>query len=128
VIELPVLIAIGAIAVARVVIPLVSEVYSDAVARKRPEFLDESIIQFLYPLTREKAMISSRPATNSERFLHRESIARTPELLSLGREYSRHLRRGALFGSHWIALSRVNGGKGGRVVIVAVGMIPSPCP
>src|SRR5215467_927732 len=54
VIEFPVLIAVRAIPVTRIIVPFISEAYRDAVSRKGPEFLDESIVQFLCPLAREK--------------------------------------------------------------------------
>src|SRR5258705_2335465 len=49
-VELPVLVAVGAEPVAGVVVPLVGETHGDAVAVKRPKFLDEAIVQFLAPL------------------------------------------------------------------------------
>src|SRR5215471_12034504 len=55
VIEFPVLIAVRAIPVTRIIVPFISEAYRDAVSSKRPEFLDESIVQFLCPLARKKS-------------------------------------------------------------------------
>src|SRR5262252_6338112 len=55
VIELPVLIAIGAIPVTRVVVPLVSEAHRNAVPGECPQFLDEPIVQFLGPLARQES-------------------------------------------------------------------------
>src|SRR5258708_39432913 len=40
--------------VTRVVVPLVSETYRDAVRRERPHFLDEPVVQLLCPFAREK--------------------------------------------------------------------------
>ena len=39
----------------RVVVPLVSEAYRDAVPGERPQFLDEPVVQFLGPLAREES-------------------------------------------------------------------------
>src|SRR5215813_9576657 len=55
VIKLPVLIAIGAIPVTRVVVPLVSKAYCDAVPSERPQLLDEPVVQFLGPLARQES-------------------------------------------------------------------------
>ena len=57
-IELPVLIPIGAEPVARIVVPLVGEADCDAVAVECPEFLDQAILKFLDPFTREDATMS----------------------------------------------------------------------
>ena len=53
-IELPVLIAIGAVPVARVIVPLLREAHRDAVPGERPQFLDEPVVQFLDPLAGEE--------------------------------------------------------------------------
>src|SRR3954470_13544087 len=55
VVEFPVLIAVGAIPVIRVIVPLVSQAYRDPVRGKRPQFLDEPVVQLLGPLTREES-------------------------------------------------------------------------
>src|SRR5260370_9878504 len=55
IIEFPVLIAVGAIPVIRVVVPLVSEAYGDPVPVKRPHFLDNPVVPLLGPLAREKS-------------------------------------------------------------------------
>src|SRR6266850_5647296 len=55
IIEFPVLIAVGAIPVTGVVVPLVSEAYGDPVPSKRPHFLDKPVVQLLGPLTREES-------------------------------------------------------------------------
>src|SRR5713101_3891794 len=54
IIEFPVLIAVGAIPVIRVIVPLVSETYGDPVLGKRPHFLDKPVVPLLGPLAREK--------------------------------------------------------------------------
>ena len=53
-IELPVLIAIGAIPVTRVVVPFVREAHRDTVSGERPHFLDEPVVQLPSPLAREE--------------------------------------------------------------------------
>src|SRR5260370_22362021 len=55
VVEFPVLIAVGAIPVIRVIVPLVSEAYGDLGPGKRPHFLDKPVIPLLGPLAREKS-------------------------------------------------------------------------
>ena len=66
-------------------------------------------------------MISFRPSMNSERFLHRESIAYPSATFPGSRVFQLSLARRTF----WMAVSRVNGGKGGRVAVVEVGMISS---
>ena len=75
VIELPILVAIGSIPVTRVVVPFVGEANRDAIAGKRPELLDEPVVQLLRPLPREKRNDFLASVENSARFLQRESIA-----------------------------------------------------
>src|ERR1700676_1871473 len=55
VVEFPVLIAVGAIPVIRVIVPLVSEAYGDPVSGKRPHFLDKPVVQLLGPLVSEES-------------------------------------------------------------------------
>src|ERR1700736_1650378 len=55
VVEFPVLIAVGAIPVIRVIVPLISEAYGDPVPGKRPHFLDKPVVPLLGPLTREES-------------------------------------------------------------------------
>src|ERR1700726_3744264 len=54
VVEFPVLIAVGAIPVIRVIVPLVSEAYGDPVSGKCPHFLDKPVVQFPGPLARKE--------------------------------------------------------------------------
>src|SRR5581483_843004 len=74
-IELPVFISIRAKPMTGIVMPLISKPYSDTIPGKRPEFLDEPVIQFFGPFRFKNWMISCRPFGNSARFLQRESIA-----------------------------------------------------
>src|SRR5580704_942782 len=67
-------------------------------------------------------MISFRPFMNSDRFLHRESIVYAKATFAGSRVFQPSSARRTF----WIALSRVNGGKGGRPGVVAVAMISSP--
>src|SRR5258706_9576078 len=55
IVELPVLIAVGAIPVIRVVAPLVGEAYGDPAPGKRPHFLDKPVVHLLGPLAREES-------------------------------------------------------------------------
>jgi len=72
VVELPILVAIRAIPISRIVVPLVGEPHGDAVIRERPQFLDQAVVQ---------------PSSARRTF--------------------------------WIAVSRVNGGSGGLVVMTS---------
>ena len=49
-VELPVLIAVGAVPLARVVMVFVGKAHADAVAVMGPQFLDQAVIQFARPL------------------------------------------------------------------------------
>src|SRR5215470_641384 len=49
-IELPVLVAVGTVVLAAVVVPLVSEAHRDPVAGKRPQLLDQPVIELAGPL------------------------------------------------------------------------------
>src|SRR6266478_3818338 len=55
VVEFPVLIAVGAIPVIRLIVPLVSEAYGDPVPGKRPHFLDKPVVRSLAHLVREES-------------------------------------------------------------------------
>src|SRR4051794_469542 len=61
VVELPVLVAVGAEPVAGVVVPLVGEPDGDAVPGEHPQLLDEPVIQFAGPLAGEE-VLDRRPA------------------------------------------------------------------
>src|ERR1700737_1503867 len=67
-------------------------------------------------------MISFRPLMNSDRFLQRESIAYARATLA----GSRVFQASSASRTFCIALSRVNGGNGGRAGGVGVAMISSP--
>src|SRR5712691_5471063 len=67
-------------------------------------------------------MISFRPLMNSDRFLQRESIAYARATFAGSRVFQASSARRTFC----IALSRVNGGQGGRAGVVAIPMITSP--
>src|ERR1700688_3742983 len=67
-------------------------------------------------------MISFRPLMNSDRFLQRESIVYARATLA----GSRVFQASSASRTFCIALSRVNGGNGGRADVVGVAMISSP--
>src|SRR5437868_13748982 len=54
--ELPVLVAVGAEPVARVVVPFVGVAYGNAIAAERPQFLDQTILVLLLPLALEERL------------------------------------------------------------------------
>src|SRR5882724_2124721 len=55
-VELPILIAMRAVPVAAIVMPLIDEANGDAVAGERPKLLDQPVIQFALPFAREKSL------------------------------------------------------------------------
>ena len=55
IIELPILVAVGAIPVSRVVVPLVGEAHGDAIIRESPKLFDQAVVEFFRPFTREKS-------------------------------------------------------------------------
>jgi hypothetical protein len=67
-------------------------------------------------------MISFRPLMNSDRFLQRESIVYARATFAGSRVFQASSARRTFC----IALSHVNGGKGGRAGVGAVAMISSP--
>jgi hypothetical protein len=54
VVELPILVAIRAIPVSRIVVSLVGEAHGDAVIRERPQFFDQAVVELFDPLASEK--------------------------------------------------------------------------
>jgi len=54
IVELPVLVAVGAVPVAGVIMTLVGEADGDAGSVEGPEFLDEAIVEFATPLSGEE--------------------------------------------------------------------------
>ena len=59
-IELPVFVAVRAEPVPRIVVPLVREAHRDAVVVKRPQLLDEPVIELLAPLA-DQELLDLRP-------------------------------------------------------------------
>src|SRR6185503_7270489 len=64
IVELPVLVAVGAIPIARIVMPLVREPNGNAVALAGPEFLDEPILKLPRPFAPQKFL--NRCSTRQE--------------------------------------------------------------
>src|SRR6195256_3487867 len=60
-IELPVLVAVGAEPVSRVVVPLVGEAHGDAVLAACPDFLDEPVIELAAPLAAQELLDGRAP-------------------------------------------------------------------
>src|SRR3569833_1047358 len=54
-VELPLLVAVGAEPAAAGVVPFVLEAHGDAVAVERPQILDQPVVELLLPLAREEA-------------------------------------------------------------------------
>src|SRR5215467_4996399 len=62
IIELPVLVAIRAEPVTRVVVPLVGKTNSDPVALMSPELLDQPVVELLGPFARQKLLDGLAPS------------------------------------------------------------------
>src|SRR5262245_15307416 len=115
IVQLPVFGAVGAIPVARIVMPLIGETNSDAVPLTGPKFLDEPIVQFLGPLasqkllnrfTADKELGSVAPDTVGRigqryplRIVRVPSVLSHPHLLSRGLGSERRQWRTGLFNS-----------------------------
>src|SRR5215510_10917269 len=50
-VELPLLVAVGAVPLATCVMPLILKAHRDAIAVERPEILDQAVVEFLRPFT-----------------------------------------------------------------------------
>jgi hypothetical protein len=55
-VEFPVLVAIAAEPVARVVVPLIGEAHCDAFAGESPELLEQTVVDFLRPLASQEGL------------------------------------------------------------------------
>src|ERR1700693_5526974 len=60
-VELPVLVAVGAEPVSRVVVPLVGETHRNAVLAARPDFLDEPVVELAAPLAAQEFLDGRAP-------------------------------------------------------------------
>ena len=71
VVELPVLVAVGAEPVAAVVVPLVGEAHRDAVVGEGPELLDQPVVELARPLALQERDDRVAAARNSARLRQR---------------------------------------------------------
>src|SRR6187551_2983175 len=55
-VELPVFVAVAAKPVTAVVVPLVGEAHGDAILTKRPDLLDQAIVELPLPLAQEEGL------------------------------------------------------------------------
>ncbi len=55
-VELPILVAIAAKPVAGIVVPFIGEAHGYAVVAKRPELLDQPIVELAIPFAREECL------------------------------------------------------------------------
>src|SRR5437588_4105865 len=53
-VEVPILVAVTAKPIAAVVVPFIGEAHRDAIVAKRPDFLDQAIIELPAPFPREE--------------------------------------------------------------------------
>jgi len=115
IVELPVFVAVGAIPIARVVVPLIGETNGNAVALTGPELFDEPILQLPGPFASEK-LLDRRSAGQelgsvapdavgrvgerySARIARIPSILSHPHLLNRGLGSERRQWRAGLFDS-----------------------------
>src|SRR4051812_17093317 len=121
-VELPVLVAVRAIPVARIVMPLIGETNSDAIALTGPELFDQTIVQLLGPFASQELLdrCSARQelrsvapdAVGSVGQCYSPWIARIPGVFSrphfLSRSLGRERRqwRTGLFDAGHVACSR----------------------
>ncbi len=96
-VEFPILVAERAVPVAGDVVRLVGEADGDAVVRKRPELLNEPIVEFALPLARQEC----------------DDLG-TAAYASATRAGSREFQASSAARTLTIAVSRVNGGTGAR--------------
>src|SRR5262249_58762275 len=85
-IELPIFIAVGSKPVSRIVMTFISEANGDPIVLKRPQFLDQSVIEFPRPFAPKKSDYSL-PA--DEEF---GSVA-PPALLAIGKSHCFRITR-----------------------------------
>jgi hypothetical protein len=55
IVEFPIFVAVRAIPVSRIVVPLVGEAHGDAVLGEGPKLFDQTVVEFLRPLAGEKS-------------------------------------------------------------------------
>ena len=72
-VELPLLVAVGAMPLPGIVMPLVLKPHRDAIAVERPEILDQAILLFLLPFAGEERDDRGAALKNSERLRQRLS-------------------------------------------------------
>src|SRR6266566_7025279 len=105
-VELPVLVAVAAIPVAAVVVPLIGKAHGDAILPKRPEFLDQTVLELAVPLACQKRLDGraalqefgavAPAAVGRVRERDASRIARIPRVFGQAR-----LLRGGLRGERW---------------------------
>src|ERR1700675_215763 len=83
-VEFPVLIAVAAEPITAVIVPLIGEAHRDTVLAKRPDFLDQAVVEFPAPLARQerfdrftKLFRKARSPAASEELAHRQCIVRS---------------------------------------------------
>src|SRR6478752_4717300 len=113
-VELPLLVAVGAVPLAAGIVPFVLEAHSDAVFIKRPEVLDQAVVVLLLPFAGEERDDGFAPLKNlgaiapaavlgiGQRDAHR--VARIPGILGHAR-----LLRGGLTCEGWKRRARHDG-------------------
>src|ERR1044072_1257778 len=122
IVELPVLVAVGAMPIARIVVPLIRETNSNAIPLAGPKFFDEPIVQLPGPFARKK-LLDRFPASEELRAVAPDAVGRIgqrysawitripgvlrhPHLLSGGLGGERRQWRAGLFGSRHGGLLR----------------------
>ena len=72
-VELPLLVAVGAMPLAGGIMPFVLEAHRDAVVVERPEILDQAVVELLLPFAGEECLDGLAALKNSERLRQRLS-------------------------------------------------------
>src|SRR5260221_12336261 len=112
-VELPLLVAVGAMPLPGTVVPFVLETHGNAVLIEPPEVLDQAIVVLLRPLAGQE---------RDNRVTAFEKLGAVPPaaVLGIGQRHPHRVARipGVLrMRAFWAAVSRVKGGSGGRCIL-----------
>ena len=103
VVKLPVFVAVGAIPLPSIVVPLVLEADGDAVVAKGPHFFDQAIVQLFGPLALQKGANGLATLENFGPIAPKNCLRCRPGRRDRGRGYSKRLRPCGLWRSQFPA-------------------------
>ena len=112
-VELPLLVAVAAIPVAEVVVPFIGKAHGDVVVREGPYFLDQAIVELTRPFAAQKRL-DRLAALKKFGAVAPAAVGRVGAGDATG---SRVFQASSAVRAFCAAVSRENGGNGGRVVI-----------